>query len=40
MQETSYLLRSPANAVRLAESISQAHVGDVESHELILAGSE
>ncbi|MFC6013320.1 type II toxin-antitoxin system Phd/YefM family antitoxin [Nocardia lasii] len=29
MQETLYLLRSPANAARLAQGIAQAESGDV-----------
>ncbi|HET6635517.1 MAG TPA: type II toxin-antitoxin system prevent-host-death family antitoxin [Streptomyces sp.] len=36
-QETIYLLRSPANARRLAESIAEAERGHVEPHELIEA---
>jgi antitoxin YefM len=34
-QETIYLLRSPANARRLAESIAEAEAGRAEVHELI-----
>lgn len=34
IQETSYLLRSPANARRLMEAIEQADRGEVEEHEL------
>ena len=33
--ETVYLLRSPANAKHLAESIAQVEVGKVEEHQLI-----
>jgi antitoxin YefM len=36
-QETIYLLRSPANARRLAESIAEAERGHGEPHELIEA---
>lgn len=35
MRETAYLLRSPANAARLAESIEQARAGQVEEHRLV-----
>lgn len=35
MRETAYLLRSPANAARLAESIEQARSGSVDEHRLI-----
>ena len=35
LQETAYLLRSPANARALMESIAQVERGDVEEHELI-----
>ena len=34
LEETAYLLRSPANARRLLESLDQAGVGDVEEHPL------
>lgn len=34
LQETAYLLRSPANARRLLESLDQAQAGTVEEHEL------
>ncbi|MFP8960126.1 type II toxin-antitoxin system Phd/YefM family antitoxin [Streptomyces nanhaiensis] len=34
-QETTYLLRSPANARRLAESIAEAEEGQVSPRELI-----
>jgi antitoxin YefM len=34
-QETIYLLRSPANARRLAESIAEAEAGRVTPRELI-----
>jgi antitoxin YefM len=34
LQETAYLLRSPANARRLLESMDQAQAGTVEEHEL------
>ncbi len=34
-QETIYLLRSPANARRLAESVAEAERGHVEPRELI-----
>ena len=33
--ETMYLLRSPANAKHLAESIAQVEAGNVEEHDLI-----
>ena len=33
--ETIYLLRSPANAKHLAESIAQVEAGKVEEHQLI-----
>jgi antitoxin YefM len=35
LQETVYLLRSPANARRLHESIAQVESGDFEPHELL-----
>lgn len=35
LTETAHLLRTPANAKRLLESIDRARRGDVESHELI-----
>ena len=34
LEETAYLLRSPANARRLLESLDQADAGDVEEHPL------
>ncbi len=34
LRETAYLLRSPANARRLHESIEQLSTGAVESHQL------
>ncbi|MGH3802127.1 MAG: type II toxin-antitoxin system Phd/YefM family antitoxin [Pseudonocardiaceae bacterium] len=34
MQETAYLLRSPANAAWLMQSIAQARLGQVGEHEL------
>ncbi len=34
-QETIYLLRSPANARRLAESVAEAERGNVRPRELI-----
>lgn len=34
LQETAYLLRVPANARRLIESLAQASRGEVEAHEL------
>lgn len=34
-QETIYLLRSPANARRLAESVAEAEEGRAVPHELI-----
>jgi len=34
-QETIYLLRSPANARRLAESVAEAEKGKTEPRELI-----
>ncbi|MDT0380885.1 type II toxin-antitoxin system prevent-host-death family antitoxin [Streptomyces sp. DSM 42041] len=34
-QETIYLMRSPANARRLAESVAEAERGNVEPRELI-----
>lgn len=33
--ETDYLLRSPANAKRLLDSLAQARRGEVEEHDLI-----
>ncbi|MBA4861079.1 type II toxin-antitoxin system prevent-host-death family antitoxin [Streptomyces sp. PSKA54] len=35
LQETAYLLRSPANARRLLDSIAEAESGSVEHHELL-----
>ncbi|MFR9757409.1 type II toxin-antitoxin system Phd/YefM family antitoxin [Streptomyces sp. TR06-5] len=35
LQETIYLLRSPANARRLAESVAEAERGNLEPRELI-----
>ncbi|MBD0022102.1 hypothetical protein GII33_02175 [Gordonia pseudamarae] len=34
LQETAYLLRSPANARRLLESMVQAEAGQLVEHEL------
>jgi antitoxin YefM len=34
LEETAYLLRSPANARRLLESLDRAGAGDVEEHPL------
>jgi antitoxin YefM len=34
LEETAHLLRVPANAKRLLESLHQAHSGQRESHEL------
>jgi len=39
-QETIYLLRSPANARRLADSIAEAEKGRTEPHELVEADDE
>jgi antitoxin YefM len=33
--ETLYLLRSPANAARLKESIAAVEAGEIEEHDLI-----
>ena len=35
LQETAYLLRVPANARRLLDSLAQAQSGQLEEHELI-----
>jgi antitoxin YefM len=34
LEETAYLLRSPANLRRLVESLDQASSGSLEPHEL------
>jgi antitoxin YefM len=34
LQETAYLLRVPANARRLLESLAQARAGEREPHDL------
>lgn len=34
LQETAYLLRAPANAQRLLESLAQARAGEREAHDL------
>lgn len=38
LQETAYLLRSPANARRLLESLSQAQADELTEHPLDTAG--
>jgi antitoxin YefM len=35
LEETAYLLRSPANARRLMDSVEHARLGDVEARDLI-----
>ena len=35
LTETAYLLRSPANAARLAASIAEADAGDLAEHDLL-----
>jgi antitoxin YefM len=35
LMETRYLLRSPANAQRLLDSVARVDAGDLEAHELI-----
>jgi antitoxin YefM len=35
LMETRYLLRSPANARRLLDSVVRVEAGDLEAHELI-----
>jgi antitoxin YefM len=35
LEETAYLLRAPANARRLLESLSQANAGDRTEHGLL-----
>jgi antitoxin YefM len=34
LEETAYLLRVPANAKRLLESLQQARAGELSEHEL------
>lgn len=34
LQETAYLLRAPANARRLLDSLAQARAGEREAHDL------
>jgi antitoxin YefM len=34
-QETVYLLKTPANAVHLAESIQQLRAGEAKEHDLV-----
>jgi antitoxin YefM len=34
LTETAYLLRAPANAQRLLESLNQARQGQLEAHDL------
>ena len=34
LEETAYLLRSPANVRRLLESLEQARAGQAQEHEL------
>lgn len=35
LEETAYLLRSPANARRLLESLEQARSGERQEHDLL-----
>lgn len=35
LQETAYLMRSPANARRLFDALERVKAGDVSQHELI-----
>jgi antitoxin YefM len=39
LMETVHLLRSPANAIRLLQSMQQADNGQLVQHELIAPGS-
>ncbi len=34
LNETAYLLRAPANAQRLLESLAEARAGDAQPHDL------
>lgn len=34
LEETAYLLRSPANVRRLLESLDHARAGNIEAHDL------
>jgi antitoxin YefM len=38
LMETRYLLRSPANAQRLLDSVARVEAGDYEAHDLIDEG--
>ena len=40
MQETAYLLRNPANARRLLESMARVERGEYEEHELLVPTEE
>jgi antitoxin YefM len=40
LMETVHLLRSPANATRLLESIAQAHTGALTEHEVVESDAE
>lgn len=35
LEETAHLLRVPANAKRLLESLQQAHAGEQNEHQLV-----
>lgn len=35
LRETAYLLRSPANAARLASAAEQVREGDITAHDLV-----
>jgi antitoxin YefM len=40
IQETAYLLRSPANAARLRASLAEAAAGNVQAHPLMETDGE